>query len=37
MLEHQLYLCIWWHNKDNKQEVFDFEIYDIDDKNTKTR
>ncbi len=26
--------CVFWKNKNNKQEVFDMDIYDLDDKNT---
>ncbi len=26
--------CVFWKNKNNKQEIFDMEIYDLDDKNT---
>ena len=34
MLERQHYLVFFWKNKNNKQEVFDMDIYDLDDKNT---
>lgn len=26
--------CVFWKNENNKQEVFDMDIYDLDDKNT---